>query len=84
MRQTSATPIIVLSHVAILAVWGFDSKNQTINKGIYHSLYQASATALKRVDTHLRIGGPVAGPGYLPDFLTFMQKHDIPVDFVEA
>ena len=83
MRQTSTT-IIVLSHLAMLAVWGFDSKNQSINNEIYYSLYQASAAALKRVDTHLRIGGPVAGPGYLPDFLTFMQKHDIPVDFVEA
>ena len=84
MRQTSTAPIIVLSHLAMLAVWGFDSKNQSINNEIYYRLYQASAAALKRVDTHLRIGGPVAGPGYLPDFLTFMQKHDIPVDFVEA
>ena len=68
----------------MLAVWGFDSKNQTNNDQIYNKLYQASAAALKRVDAHLRIGGPVAGPGYLPDFLTFMQKHDVPVDFVEA
>ena len=60
------------------------SKNQSINNEIYFKLYQASAAALKRVDTHLRIGGPVAGPGYLPDFLTYMQQHDVPVDFVEA
>ena len=87
MWQTSTAPIIVLSHLAMLASLGLrfqEPKNQSINNEIYFKLYQASAAALKRVDTHLRIGGPVAGPGYLPDFLTYMQQHDVPVDFVEA
>ena len=65
----------------------------------YFALYNATAVALKRADSHLQVGGPASsGGGWLADFLTFVRGHSdshsdssaspsprpVPLDFIST
>lgn len=49
----------------------------------YFTLYRRTAEAIKAIDPSLRVGGPAtAQNAWIPDFVAFCQKHDLPPDFV--
>lgn len=49
----------------------------------YFELYRATATALKRVDPQLKVGGPsTSAIQWIPEFLAFCATNGLPVDFV--
>jgi xylan 1,4-beta-xylosidase len=49
----------------------------------YFKLYDATARSLKSVDSDLRVGGPAtAGAAWIPAFLDYVKKNDVPIDFV--
>lgn len=49
----------------------------------YYRLYAATAKALKRVDSKLRVGGPATTKSsHLSEFLDFCRREKVPVDFV--
>lgn len=51
----------------------------------YFQMYKAAAKAVKAVHPSLRVGGPsTAAVGWMPEFLAFCAKEDLPVDFVST
>jgi xylan 1,4-beta-xylosidase len=51
----------------------------------YFTLYRRTADTIKDVDASLRVGGPAtAQTAWLPEFLEFCRKHDVPADFVST
>lgn len=51
----------------------------------YFDLYAASAWALKKVDSKLRVGGPAtAGMGWIPELLDFVKANRVPIDFIAS
>ncbi len=51
----------------------------------YFKLYEATARAVKKVDPNLRVGGPsTSACKWLPEFLAFCEKNDVPCDFVST
>jgi xylan 1,4-beta-xylosidase len=51
----------------------------------YFKLYRVTAEAIKRVDSDLRVGGPVtAMAAWVPEFLDFCEQNKIPADFVST
>lgn len=51
----------------------------------YHALYEASALAVKDVDSQIPVGGPAISPGsddWLPRFAEMVERRDLPCDFV--
>ncbi|MDR3688221.1 MAG: hypothetical protein P4L46_02495 [Fimbriimonas sp.] len=51
----------------------------------YFDLYESTARAAKAVDSKLRVGGPsTAGMAWIPEFLSFCHRRELPVDFVSS
>jgi xylan 1,4-beta-xylosidase len=51
----------------------------------YWRLYQTAALAVKRVDPHLKVGGPASAEArWVPEFLAFCRQTQTPVDFVSS
>ena len=51
----------------------------------YFELYRHTARALKGCDAHLRVGGPAtAANAWIPEFLEFCDREQLPVDFVST
>jgi len=51
----------------------------------YFKLYKATATAIKDVDSLLKVGGPAtANNAWIPELLDFCKKHSVPIDFVST
>jgi xylan 1,4-beta-xylosidase len=51
----------------------------------YFELYRHTARALKGCDAHLRVGGPAtAANAWIPEFLAFCDREQLPVDFVST
>lgn len=51
----------------------------------YFRLYEATVNAIKRVDEHLRVGGPsTSACKWIPEFLTFCKQNHVPCDFVST
>ena len=51
----------------------------------YWNLYTASATAIKKVDTKLRVGGPASSKGnWIKEIITYTTKNKVPLDFVST
>lgn len=51
----------------------------------YFKLYQYTANAIRDVDAQLRVGGPAtANDEWVPEFLDFCQKNQLPADFVST
>ncbi|TYC92352.1 cellulase family glycosylhydrolase [Novosphingobium sp. BW1] len=49
----------------------------------YFGLYANTARTIKAIDPALRVGGPAtAGADWVPEFLSYAQANDLPVDFV--
>src|SRR5947209_4002975 len=49
----------------------------------YFQIYENTARTMKAIDPQLRVGGPAtAGAGWVPEFLSFIASHNVPVDFV--
>lgn len=70
--------------------WFFEVWNEpnlkafwTGSQNEYFEFYRSTATALKRVDPLLRVGGPAtAKNAWIPAFLEFCSRSKTPVDFV--
>jgi xylan 1,4-beta-xylosidase len=53
------------------------------DQAAYFDLYARTARALKAIDAGLRVGGPsTAGAAWVPEFLAYAAKQQLPVDFV--
>ncbi|WP_406109998.1 xylan 1,4-beta-xylosidase [Streptomyces sp. NBC_01003] len=56
------------------------------DQAAYHRLYEVTAHAVKDVDASLQVGGPALSPGadegWLGRFAEFVERRDLPVDFV--
>ena len=51
----------------------------------YFRLYQVTAAAIKQIDPGLMVGGPAtANNAWIPDFLAFNEKNQVPVDFIST
>jgi xylan 1,4-beta-xylosidase len=51
----------------------------------YFQLYKTTAKAFKSVDPKLRVGGPsTAGMGWIPEFLDFCKREQVPLDFISS
>jgi xylan 1,4-beta-xylosidase len=49
----------------------------------YFDLYRATARVLEEADPDLRVGGPAtAQNAWIPEFLEFCEREDVPADFV--
>ena len=70
--------------------WHFEVWNEpnlddfwTGTRSDYFTLYAHTARTLKAVDPNLRVGGPATAKNkWIPEFLDFCERRDIPVDFV--
>ncbi|MFD8777912.1 xylan 1,4-beta-xylosidase [Streptomyces sp. NPDC059916] len=56
------------------------------DQAAYHRLYEVTAHAVKDVDASLQVGGPAVSPGadegWLGRFAEFVERRNLPVDFV--
>ncbi|WP_230461494.1 GH39 family glycosyl hydrolase [Sphingobium sp. CAP-1] len=51
----------------------------------YFDMYRVTARAVKAVDPAIRVGGPsTAAVGWIPEFLAFCTRENLPVDFVST
>lgn len=51
----------------------------------YFVLYRRTVDTIKAIDASLRVGGPAtAQNAWVPEFLEFCRKHDLPADFVST
>ncbi len=51
----------------------------------YFELYRHTVTAIKAVDSELRVGGPAtANDEWITDFITFCKREKLPYDFVST
>jgi xylan 1,4-beta-xylosidase len=75
-----------------VARWGFEVWNEpnleTFWAGTqeeYFRLYEVAARAIKAVDGRLLVGGPsTAAAGWVADFLDFVAREDVPLDFLST
>lgn len=55
------------------------------DKADYFKLYRNTVEAIKKVDAMLQVGGPAtATNAWIPDFLDFCERNDLPADFVST
>lgn len=76
-----------------VAEWGFEVWNEP-NLSVfwkdgrledYLRLYEEAALAIRRVDPHLRVGGPAsAAAAWLKPFLRYVEEKDLPLDFLST
>lgn len=68
--------------------WAFEVWNEMWGISYPHpylALYNASALALKSIDTRLRVGGPATmQTQYVSDFIDATKKANLPVDFIST
>lgn len=51
----------------------------------YFELYKATAATIKSLDPELKVGGPAtAKNAWIPEFLTFCEHDQVPVDFIST
>jgi xylan 1,4-beta-xylosidase len=51
----------------------------------YFKLYKATAQAIKKVDSKLRVGGPATAKNqWIEDFVTYTSHHHLPADFIST
>ena len=75
-----------------VSAWGFEVWNEpnlpffwSGTQAQYFELYRQSASALKSVDSRLRVGGPAtARASWVGDFLNFCAAQRVPIDFVST
>lgn len=49
----------------------------------YFQLYRSTVTALKAVDSKLRVGGPATSSNaWIPQFISYCEGNDLPIDFI--
>src|SRR5262249_40213402 len=73
-----------------VAPWFFEVWNEpnltsfwTGGKKGYFDFYGTTARTIKSVDPALKVGGPAtAQNAWIPEFLTYCDKHRLPLDFV--
>jgi xylan 1,4-beta-xylosidase len=75
-----------------VASWYFEVWNEpnledffTGTQADYFELYARSARAIKSVSRAYRVGGPAtAGVAWVPEFIDYCARHQVPVDFVST
>lgn len=90
--QKLATHWIDRYGVAEVRKWYFEVWNEPNLKAFwsatqldYFKFYQATVHALKRVDKHLRVGGPAtASNEWIQAFIEYAKQHHLPVDFIST
>jgi xylan 1,4-beta-xylosidase len=56
---------------------------QYADKEAYFALYGLTANTIKKIDAHLKVGGPsTAGAAWVTEFLEYCKRTNSPVDFV--
>ena len=55
------------------------------NMNDYYELYRITSTAIKEIDSTLRVGGPAtSNNAHIPDMLRFCRENGLPLDFVST
>lgn len=55
------------------------------SKKDYYELYRTTVEAVKNIDSALKVGGPSSAQNaWIPEFLDYCDKHELPVDFVST
>jgi len=74
-----------------VSTWNFEVWNEpnivfwSGTKADYFELYRQSATAIKKVDQRLRVGGPsTAQAAWVSDLLAFCASEKLPIDFAST
>src|SRR6202000_1031387 len=74
-----------------VSTWNFEVWNEpnivfwSGTKADYFELYRQSATAIKKVDQRLRVGGPsTAQAAWVSDLLAFCASEQLPIDFAST
>lgn len=74
-----------------VSTWNFEVWNEpnimfwSGTKDQYFEMYRQSATAIKKVDKSLRVGGPAtAQAAWVGDLLEFCSSQQVPIDFVST
>lgn len=78
--------------IAEVSQWGFEVWNEpnleafwAATQADYFRLYDAAARAIKSVDERLLVGGPAtAAVGWIADFLDFVRREHVPLDFLST
>jgi xylan 1,4-beta-xylosidase len=78
--------------VAEVRTWMFEVWNEpnlaafwTGTQDEYFELYAATARAIKGIDDELRVGGPATSSNeWLPEFVAYCTKHQVPLDFIST
>jgi len=78
--------------IAEVSQWGFEVWNEpnlevfwSSTQVDYFRLYDLAARAIKSVDERLLVGGPAtAAVGWIADFLDFMRRENVPLDFLST
>lgn len=53
------------------------------DQAAYFAYYARTARVIKAIDPALRVGGPAtAGAAWIPEFLDYARRNDVPVDFI--
>lgn len=90
--ESFARHLIARYGIREVRTWYFEVWNEPNLDGFwtggqegYFELYAASARALKKVDTGLRVGGPsTAGLAWIPELVAYCKKNALPLDFVSS
>lgn len=73
--------------------WYFEVWNEPNLKGLfwtgdmadYFKLYTSAVKGIKEVSKNYRVGGPAtAGSGWIPEFIEYCAKNNVPVDFIST
>ncbi len=78
--------------IAEVSQWGFEVWNEpnleafwAATQADYFRLYDVAARAIKSVDERLLVGGPAtAAVGWIADFLDFVRREHMPLDFLST
>ncbi|MER7201721.1 xylan 1,4-beta-xylosidase [Streptomyces sp. CB01635] len=80
LEEVRAWPVEVWNEPDLPDFW------EGADQAAYHRLYEVTAHAVKDVDASLQVGGPAVSPGadegWLGRFAEFVERRDLPVDFV--
>jgi xylan 1,4-beta-xylosidase len=78
IEEVRTWPFEVWNEPNLAAFWSGDQAD-------YFRLYETTARAIKAIDSKIPVGGPVtAANAWIPEFLDFCKKNDVPFDFVST
>ncbi len=92
LNRQLAAHLVERYGIAEVSQWGFEVWNEpnlevfwSGSQIDYFQLYDLAARAIKSVDERLLVGGPAtAAVGWIDDFLNFVRREGVPLDFLST